>query len=171
MPLIHLDTVPMLILLFTLSPLIQVVAALIGRRVKDDLLSPDRPLYITRKFESNGNLYKKVFKVHKWKGLLPDGAKYFKGDFTKKNMLSYDNVYIEKFIIESCRAELIHWLGLIPFLIYFLLVPPLVASLMVLYSLIVNLPCLIAQRYNRPRLIAILELKKKLEQRKANANS
>lgn len=154
MPLFELDYISMLILIFILCPAIQITGALIGRKIPYNRLNYNNWLYRIRKWEKAGKVYRKVF-VHKWKGLLPDGAKYFKGDFTKKHLLSIDPEYIEKFIKESCRAEFVHWLGMLPFVTFFLLVPPLVAGLLVLYSIIVNIPCIIAQRYNRPRLIAL----------------
>lgn len=161
MPLISLSTTHMLILLFTLAPLFQVSGALIGRRVPLRQLTINNWLFQERRWERNGKLYTKVFLVHRWKKYLPDGAKFFKGDFTKKNMLSYKSEYIEIFIAESCRAELVHWLGMIPFVIFYLLTPPLVATLMVIYAIVINMPCIITQRYNRPRFSRILEKIKK----------
>ncbi len=155
MPILNLDTLTMLIVIFVLCPFIQLTGALIGRRIPYARLNYNSWLYRSRKWEKNGKTYRKLL-VHKWKGMLPDGAKYFKGDFTKKHLLSTKPEYIEMFIKESCRAELVHWLGMLPFVLFFLIVPPLVAGLMVLYSIIVNLPCIIAQRYNRPRLVALL---------------
>lgn len=165
MPLIRLDTVEMLILIFILCPLIQVAGALIGRKVPYSKLDRRRWLYRARKWEKGGAIYRALL-VHKWKNFLPDGAKYFKGDFTKKHLLSYDSSYLETFVKESCRAELVHWLGMLPFVVFFLLVPPLIAGILVVYAVIVNLPCIVAQRYNRPRLAALFEAAKKREQRK-----
>lgn len=93
--------------------------------------------------------------------IFTDGAKLFKGEMQKKHISSYDINYLNLFVKETAKAELIHWLGMLPFIIYFLLTPPLVALIMVLYAIIVNLPCIIAQRYNRPRLIKIIGILKK----------
>lgn len=164
MPLIHLNTIQMLILIFILCPFIQVTGALIGRKVPDSKLNAEMFLYRSHKWENNGKFYKKLF-VHKWKGLLPDGAKHFKGDFTKKHLLSTNSEYLAKFVRESCRAELVHYLGMLPFVIFFLLVPPLVAGILIIYSVLVNIPCIIAQRYNRPRLIQLYKLTKQREEK------
>lgn len=165
MPLLQMQTAPMLIMIFVLCPFIQVTGALIGRKVPYHRLNPDGALYRSRRWERNGKIYKKLL-VHKWKNLLPDGAKYFKGDFTKKHLLSTDSEYIAKFLKESCRAEIVHWLGMLPFVLFFLLVPPLVAGLLVLYAVFANLPCIIAQRYNRPRLAALYKITVAREMRK-----
>lgn len=152
-----LDTLTMLILIFVLCPLIQLSGALIGRKAPDKCLNNNSWLYRTRKWEKQGKIYRNLL-VHKWKGLLPDGAKYFKNDFTKKHLLSTDPEYIKLFIKESCRAELVHWLGMLPFIVFFIIVPPLIAGIITVYALIVNLPCIIAQRYNRPRLVKLYEI-------------
>lgn len=164
MPLFTLSTLPMLVLIFILCPFIQVSAAMICRKIPYSRLNAETFLFRSKKWERNGKIYKKLL-VHKWKGLLPDGAKHFKGDFTKKHLLATNSEYLEKFVKESCRAELVHWLGMIPFVIFFLLVPPLVAALLIVYAIFVNLPCIIAQRYNRPRLIHLYSLIKQRESR------
>lgn len=50
-----------------------------------------------------------------------------------------------------------HWLGILPFWVFGLFAPPGVIWIMLAYALIVNLPCIIAQRYNRPRVYALLK--------------
>lgn len=64
--------------------------------------------------------------------------------------------YFERFILETCRAELTH---LIPILLYpvSLLWNPYPVSLYVLiFVLVTNLPFLIIQRYNRIRFLRIV---------------
>ena len=161
MPLLDLTTKQTIIIIVIMVPLIQIMGALIATKTPQRILSVDRWLFKGRKWEQNGVVYKKIFKVHKWKKYLPDGAKYFKGDFEKKQMKSFDPEYIEKFLSESCRAELVHWLGMIPFIIFPFLFSLKIGLILIVYSLIVNLPCIITQRYNRPRLQSILHLKQK----------
>lgn len=156
MPLIELHGNKLILLIVLLAPAIQIAGAIIATHTPESRLTMNSWLFKEREFEKKG-FYRRVFKVHKWKKYLPDGAKYFKGDFTKKNLLSYDVEYIEKFIVESCRAELVHWLGMAPFVVFFLLTPPYIAIGLIIYSIIVNAPCIIAQRYNRPRLKLLLK--------------
>ncbi|MFW5779872.1 MAG: glycosyl-4,4'-diaponeurosporenoate acyltransferase [Bacillota bacterium] len=156
MPLISLSDTQMLIVLFLGSLIIQISGALIARQIKFDENSTKKWLYKTREWEKQGVFYKKYTFVHKWKKFLPDGARFFKNDFRKKHLLAADREYVEKFIAESCRAELAHWLGMLPFILFFVFVYWYVALIMVFYGIIVNLPCIIAQRYNRPRLKKLL---------------
>jgi glycosyl-4,4'-diaponeurosporenoate acyltransferase len=112
----------------------------------------------TRKWENDGKFYKTVFKINKWKPLLPDGAKLYKNGFQKRNVKNFEPEYFSQFIAETGRAEITHWLQIIPFWVFGLWSPSFVILPMLFYALLVNLPCIIAQRYNRPRLIKTYKL-------------
>lgn len=159
MPIVDLTLVQMLLVLCLGAPFLQVGGALCAKLFKFSKDSAEKGIFKTRPFEKNGAIYKKYFKVHIWKKWLPDGASLFKNDFRKKKLESSEVEYLEKFIAESCRAELAHIIGMVPFVLFFLVVEWYIALIMVVYSLIVNLPCVIAQRFNRPRLKAALILK------------
>jgi glycosyl-4,4'-diaponeurosporenoate acyltransferase len=131
----------------------QVLIAMLGNKISDKHFDSNSFWLKTRNWEHGGSLYKRAFKVHKWKHLLPDGAKTHNKGFQKKKLSSYDPEYLEKFITETGRAEIFHWLQIVPFWIFGLWSPPFVVWIMLGYALAVNLPCIIAQRYNRPRLI------------------
>lgn len=60
-------------------------------------------------------------------------------------------------MIESRRAEPTHWLQVIWVPVFFLFNPFWIGVIMIGYAPIVNLPCILVQRYNRPRLKRILE--------------
>ena len=63
-------------------PLIQVTISLIGNKISDKHFDPDSFWLRTRKWEDEGSIYARVFKVDKWKHLLPDGAKAHKKRFS-----------------------------------------------------------------------------------------
>ena len=146
-----------------LWPLMQIAIAMVGNKVSDKYFDPDCFWLRTRKWEENGDFYRRVFKVDKWKHLLPDGAKAHKAGFQKKSLNNYDPQYMKAFIAETGRAEIFHWLQIVPFWVFGLWSPAYVIWVMLGYALLVNLPCIIAQRYNRPRLVRSYEylLKKK----------
>ncbi|QDI90142.1 glycosyl-4,4'-diaponeurosporenoate acyltransferase [Salicibibacter halophilus] len=118
-------------------------------------------LYKIRKWEQNGWFWKNYFRVPKWKAVVPDGAKLFKKGFEKTNLRKYDLSYLETFILESRRAELTHWLCIPPAILFFLWNPPWAGWIMVAYALIVNLPIIVLQRYNRARLERVMKRMKK----------
>jgi glycosyl-4,4'-diaponeurosporenoate acyltransferase len=135
----------------------QVGAALIALNTPDRRLRPDAILFRTRRWEHEGRAYDKLLAVRRWKGLLPDGgAAWKKRGYRKKSLTDLSQENLERFILESARAELTHMLAIVPFWVFGFFAPPNVIWIMLAYALAVNLPCIIAQRYNRPRVRALL---------------
>ena len=56
-------------------------------------------------------------------------------------------------ICETCRAELTHWLTMVFAPFFFLWNKPFVGWIMIAYALAENVPLIMAQRYNRSRLV------------------
>lgn len=144
---------------FIVWPLMQLLITFICNHIKLEQFNLNSFIFKTRKFEDNGNFYKRVFKIHKWKHFLPDGAKTHKSGFEKKHMKNFEKEYIEEFIYQTARAEIAHWLQIIPFFVFGFWSPFFVIWIMLFYALIVNFPCILAQRYNRPRLMKIYNKK------------
>ncbi len=118
--------------------------------------SPRGWLFRERGWERGGALYERLFRVHRWKRLLPDGAALFRRGFRKKRLLSRDPAYLARFRVETCRGELAHWLVLASAPLFFLWNPPRVGLLMIGYAVLASLPFIVAQRYNRCRLSRLL---------------
>ena len=101
---------------------------------------------------------RKDLRVSRWKQILPDGSIVAKSrGFRKKKLQSFTFEYLERFMVESCRAEMTHLLAILPFWVFWFFTPPYVPWMMLVYALIVNIPCIIVQRYNRPRIMRILQ--------------
>ncbi len=151
-----------LALCFILWPLMQISISVICLKVPDAFYSKDNFVFKTRKWENQGKIYETSLRIRKWKRFLPDGAAIVKGGFQKKHLEKVSSDYLEKFIVESRRAELGHWISILPFWIFGFFTPFPVVIYMLLYAIIINLPCILAQRYNRPRFLEVL---RKLEER------
>ena len=160
MQVLYLSDGMMVLSFFIVWPLLQISITLICNKIKLERYNPNSFFLRSHKWENNGQIYRTVFKIHKWKHFLPDGAKAHKKGFEKKEMKSYDSKYINEFIFQTGRAEITHWAQIIPFWVFGFWCPPFVIILMFIYALLVNIPCILAQRYNRPRLIKIYNLKK-----------
>lgn len=110
------------------------------------------------KWENNGKIYK-FFHVQDWKTILPDKSMLVKGTVKKRIDSSDENTpeYTAKLIQESCVAELVHFVLIFccPVLL-FTMDPPYSYIMTILYGLS-NLPYIIIQRYNRPRLVRYYE--------------
>ena len=158
-------------LCFIIWPIIQLTAALICLKMPNRMFSLQSILFKTYKIEREGHFYNNVFCVSEWKHLLPDGGVIFnKNSFRKKHLKDFSKETLERFLIESARAELTHWLAIIPFWIFGFIAPPRVILYMLMYALMVNLPCIIVQRYNRPRVQKLLNKIKEVESVQSNIN-
>ncbi len=111
----------------------------------------------TRKWEKNGTIYDHLFSVKKWKDRLPDGASWMSNGFAKGKLESTEPEYLQRFIQETWRGELCHWTAIACAPVFFLWNPLWADIVMVCYALLANLPCILAQRYNRIRLRKILD--------------
>ena len=108
-------------------------------------------LYRARPWETR-ELYERRLHIKAWKGHLPEAGDLFAGGFSKRSVRTKDRATLARFVVETRRAEWTHWLiiaGAPSFLVWN---PWWVEPFMVLYALAANLPCLLVQRYNRPRL-------------------
>lgn len=110
-----------------------------------------------RKWEKSGKIYEEIFQIKKWKELLPDGSALFKKGFRKKRMTSSNPEYLQKFIIETGRAEIVHWIVILFSPVFFIWNYPWAGWVMIVYAIIANMPCILAQRYNRARLKKLLK--------------
>lgn len=114
-------------------------------------------LFRERKWEKEGKIYDKLFKVKKWKAKLPDISDFMKWRFNKKHLGEVDNNYLSTFLTESCKAEFTHWMIILSTLLFNIWSDIQSFVLIFLIAFILNMPYIIIQRYNRPRLIKLLQ--------------
>jgi len=119
---------------------------------------PEGCLYRTRRWERGGRLYQRLVRIRLWKRALPDGAALTRAGFRKRHMKSRSPEYCRPFALETCRAELTHWLVFAFCPLFFLWNPWYVALPMIPYAVAANAPCILAPRYNRPRLARLAAL-------------
>lgn len=156
MQIFFLPTPVMILLFFAIWGIVPLLLAYLCLQIPDRFFETTRFLWRVHEFEDGGKLYEHVFHIRSWKHLLPDGGGVWKKrSYKKKNLTDYSEENLHRFLIETSRGELVHWLGILPFWVFGLFAPPVVIWIMLLYALIVNVPCLIAQRYNRPRVYAL----------------
>lgn len=135
---------------------IHLTIAYIATILPSGLINVESPIYREWNWEKGGMIYEKYFRIRMWKELLPDGSALFKKGFRKKRMVTVSREYIEKFIIEVCRAEMAHWIVILCSPVFFIWNPLWAGIVMILYAIAANMPCILAQRYNRIRLRRLL---------------
>ncbi len=160
MRIIFLPDIWALILCFIVWPVLQVGAALICISLPGRFFSPNSFVFRAHGFEKDGLIYDSIFRVSRWKHLLPDGGMVWrKRGFRKKKLDNFSEENLNRFLVESARGEMTHWLAIFPFWIFWFFTPPYVPWIMLIYALLANVPCIIAQRYNRPRVQRLLQRK------------
>jgi glycosyl-4,4'-diaponeurosporenoate acyltransferase len=134
-------------------PVIQFGLAWAFTRAPANWFNPPRSF----SWESRGRVYERRLGIKRWKDRLPDAASWFGLGFGKANLASNTPDYLRRFIRETWRGELCHWAALSCAPVFFLWNPVWADLVMLSYALGMNLPCILAQRYNRVRFQRLLD--------------
>lgn len=105
-----------------------------------------------RRSGSLGPPPKRPLGIRVWKPWIPDAGGALPGGVRKASLVRRDAQSLQRLVLETRRAELVHWLLLPCGLLTALWLPPAGVLVNMLFGLAFNLPCLLLQRYNRARL-------------------
>jgi len=136
-------------------PVIQLAVSFLALRLPDRLFTHDSWLTAPRRWERDGTLYRDWLVIRRWKTWLPDGAAWL-GGYSKNRLHSRSAAHLAKFLLETRRAECAHWCALSFAPVFFVWNPLWACWMMTGYALSANLPCILAQRYNRIVLARLL---------------
>jgi glycosyl-4,4'-diaponeurosporenoate acyltransferase len=126
-------------------------------RLDESRLGRDGWLLRPRRFETGGRWYRRRLVIDRWKDKVPEAGDLFRGGVSKRHLPAFDVAGLQLFVRETRRAELAHWWAMCCGLVFPLFNPPLAAALLVCYGVVVNLPFIAIQRYNRFRTQALIE--------------
>ena len=133
-----------------------VAVGLVANRLPPALLDHDTWLTRLRPGEADGRWYERRTAIRTWKRWLPEGGDVFDGGIDKRHLPGRDQAVLERFVIETRRAELVHWTLLACSPLFVLWNRPPVAAGMVAFGVVANVPFIWVQRYNRARLQRVL---------------
>ena len=156
-PLIELPLWLLIVLNVMSWPIIQMTIARLTARMPDQFFLTDSLVTQVKPTLGSQLFYEQVLFIRVWKKFIPDGATIFKFGFRKKNMESHETNYMEKFILETRRAEFSHLVQILPALIFFIFNTLEIALIMTVYALVFNVPLILLQRYNRIRFLRLLK--------------
>lgn len=168
---IHLPFFWMILLDFVMWFIFHMGISLWIMKVPDEWFAKTETGFRSRSWEKNGEIWHQLFRIRDWKKYLPDGSMIVKHAYNKTNLQGISLNSLEKFIIETKRAELTHWALIPPALLFFLWNPWWIGWCMVAYALVANLPFIVAQRYNRPRLERLYQVMVRREKRRGSTGS
>jgi len=107
-------------------------------------------------WERGGRFYERVFAIKRWKDKLPDASRMFRGGFAKAKLQTATPEYLERFLRETWRGELVHWLALLTLPLFAIWNPWWGVLVNAAVAVAVNFPCILALRYNRARFQRLL---------------
>lgn len=134
------------------------VCGYVAHRLPARVLDWDRGLLRLRHPERGGHDYERVLRIKRWKDALPEAGSLFRGGYSKRTVTRSQ---LDRYVVETRRAELAHWaiLALVPVFVLAVSVlgmPWWLALAMAGYGVVANVPCILVQRYNRARLSRVL---------------
>ncbi len=110
-----------------------------------------------RRWERSGRFYEKWFRIRAWKDKLPDAGGWLAGGFSKAQLRANTREHLARFARETWRGEVVHWLALGCLPLFCLWNPWWGVWVNAIVALGLNLPCILALRYNRLRLVRLLK--------------
>lgn len=136
---------------FSIAIFWHLIITIISIYVSVDFFDYRKRLYKIRSWE-RGDFYVKWLKIKLWKDKLPQFV--LNGGFSKKHLIKFTKIskeYLEKFLVETCRAEWNHLMcslsGVVLCFFY--------KDLFFVVPIILNLPFICVQRFNRIRLLSL----------------
>jgi glycosyl-4,4'-diaponeurosporenoate acyltransferase len=127
-----------------------------AHRLPLHVLDHDGTLTRPRAWERGGRCYERLA-IRRWKDRLPEAGAAFRGGMSKRALPGRGDDELRAFVAETRRAELVHWAVPVITPVFALWNPPALFAAMVVYAAVANLPCLLVQRYNRARVVRVLE--------------
>lgn len=125
---------------------------------------PFRPLH----GERNGLIYKKIG-IHRWQDKVPDMSRIFLNLMPQKKIKSVDQNSLLIMIQETCIAELIHTVLCLTGLYCMKLWRGIGGIILAMLNVVLfNLPFILIQRYNRPRLVRLYQKQCEKERKAAS---
>jgi glycosyl-4,4'-diaponeurosporenoate acyltransferase len=122
----------------------------------DKYFEKDTLITRLRKFETQ-IWFQKYLKVHIAKRYLPEKGVLFGKGTSKKSLPIEDPAALKRLLIETRRAEYVHWIVIFAWVFTLWFNPPWAAWTVAILLVFGNLPCILVQRYNRLRLLRILK--------------
>lgn len=134
-----------------LAGVVGLLAHVLGEALPRRAFDHEKFPYKAYAWEREGAIYNRAA-IQRWKNKLPDKSRFVKSTVEKSFRGDHSADHVERLLQETCVAEFVHWalLALSP-LFLLVLSSPLGIFLTVLYGLS-NIPFIMIQRYNRPRL-------------------
>ena len=130
---------------------------LLGRMIPKRMLKEDQFPYKTFAFEKDGKLYERI-RIKEWQGKVPDMSRILPGVMPAKKLDGNYRENLPVMIKETCVAEAIHILLCFSGIYCVKIWPGIGGGMIAILYAMGNIPFILIQRYNRPRLKRLLRI-------------
>ncbi len=127
-----------------------------AHRMPEEWCRRDNVLTRIRKPERTQRRCRRVG-VHRWKDSLPEAGALFEGGVSKRHLVGTSTEALTRFSSMTRRAEMAHWMAALVSPLFAVWNPAWIAGVMVVYGVGVNAPFIAVQRYNRARLLRLID--------------
>lgn len=138
--------------------IIGIISGLLIAAIPAHIFMPHKhSTYHDFRFEQSGRFYDKHFKISRWKDKVPQFSEIIHKGFSKGTLKGIEKDYLERFYLETVRAEFCHRVLIVCSPVFYLLNSNHIWGIVwtILFAL-GNLPFIMIQRYNRPRIKKIM---------------
>lgn len=138
-----------------------ILSHFVGQALPRARFSAESFPYRTADWENGGRVYEKLGIKH-WKDALPDMSRIMP-DMVKKKMTRKNREQgMDVLIAETCVAECVHyWLIVLSLGIFLFWRGVWALVFWLVYNILGNVPFILIQRYNRPRLVLLEQRRKR----------
>ena len=150
--LVHLTPLAAVLVSSAAWALFGVTSGYVAHRMPDARLDHDSWLTRPRRFEAGGRWYERRLHIARWKDRLPEWGALFPGGTSKRQLPGRTDADLERFAVETRRAETVHWANLAVGPLFLLWCPPVIGAAMVAFGVLAHAPFICIQRYNRARI-------------------
>lgn len=148
-----------------------VVSHYVGQSLPRRWFHPDRFPFKSWAWEQDGNIYKRLG-IQQWKDLVPDMSKLLPDMVPKRVDLRETSANTMVLVQETCVAEAVHAGLMVLALGVVALCPNRWGAAIALFdALLLNLPYMLIQRYNRPKLLRLAEKLRRKEEKQLHETS
>lgn len=138
-----------------------ILSHFVGQALPRARFSAESFPYRTADWENGGRVYEKLGIKH-WKDTLPDMSRIMP-DMVKKKLTGQNREQgMDVLIAETCVAECVHyWLIVLSLGIFLFWRGVWALVFWLVYNILGNVPFILIQRYNRPRLVLLEQRRKR----------
>ena len=149
-------TLPMAAITSALGWLLwSVLVGAIANRLPTGWLARDHWFW-RRPWHEQARTFEGRLAIRHWKPWLPDAGTALPSGVAKASLVGRDPRNLERLLLETKRAEWVHLVLWLFWLVTPLWLPPAGVLINLAFATLFNLPCLWVQRYNRLRLQQLL---------------